>query len=224
MTKSEVAALALSAVAAMGSIIAAVHANQANSGLAALGDRVARLESTPPAVSSAPAVVPANTDLARELAALKSRLATLEARPSAAAAKPVVANPADPAVAEAAAGKAKEAEEQRQKVWLEALSQRITGSLTENLQLTAQQESQVREILSTQLVNYRQARLGSSPEQSKKSLEELTADTDAKIKPLLTQEQQAKYDELVKRPGGIFAMPGAPPAVRLNGGAADLAK
>ncbi len=223
MTKAEIAAVALSGIAAIGSVVAAVQANQAGAGVAILAERVVKLESAAPAGTPSAAPSTATADLQRELAALKSQVASLEARQVASSQAPAKAAPADPAAAEEAARKAKLAEESRQKVWLETYSRRIVEALSARLELTAQQESQVREILATQLVEYRQARLGSSAEDTKKSVDALTADTNAKVKAVLTTEQQAKFEEIAGRPGGIFAIPGTFGGARKDGTTTEAA-
>jgi hypothetical protein len=222
VTRTEIAAIALSLFAAATAFFAAMEARRASSGLAALSERLAKAE---PATSAGAPVSPAgptNSDLSREIVALRSQLAALQAHSAPAATESAVKTAADPAAAAAAAKKAHEAEEARQQVWLEATGARIVETLAQHLGLTAQQETQVKEVISGQMVTFRAARLSKSGEDTKKAVEDLTADTNAKVKVLLTPEQQAKYDEIANRAGGIFAIPGTYGAVRLNGGTSEL--
>ncbi len=222
MTRTEIGATVLAVFAAAVSFFAAVEARRASSGLNALSERLAKVETTAPAASPAAVAGPTNADLSRELSALRSQVAALQARPGPASSGSTLNNSVDPAVAAEAAKKELEAEEARQQVWLEATSTRIVETLVRHLGLTAQQETQVREVISGQMVSFRAARSSKSGEDTKKAVEDLTADTNAKVKVLLTPEQQAKFDEIANRPGGVFAIPGTYGAVRLNGGTTEL--
>ena len=201
--------MGLSALSVLGVAFAVIEARQAVSGIGALRDRVTKLESPAPARTAAPAEI-SNADLAREIALLRGQVSALAARPEGFTTAPVVKPPTDPAAIAEAQRKAKEDEEARQQVWLENLSSAICKNLTDKLGLSAQQQSQVLEVLRGQVSNFRHARQGKSGEDTKQAVELLCAETNAKLKPLLTSEQQAGYDELANRPGGIFAAPFSP--------------
>ncbi|MCC6737665.1 MAG: hypothetical protein IT452_01360 [Planctomycetia bacterium] len=212
MSRTETVAVGLSVVAAVAAAIAALQARTTFADLSALSERVGKLESAPAPAPAAPAPGPSNADLSREISALRLQVAGLQARAGAADAggKP----PADPA---AAAEARKQLENEQQKAWMETMTTRVVASLTEKLGLTAQQESQVRDLVTSQLGAFREARRGKPGEDTKKAVDDLLADTNAKIKSFLTPEQQEAYDRLVDRPGGIFSLPvQAGPSV--NGG------
>lgn len=202
MSRSEKVAVGLSTMAAAAALVAALQARTTFADLSALSERVGRLEVAAPPAPAASVPGPSNADLSRELSALRAQVAALQTRAMAPdpAAKPAV----DPAVAEAAR---KQQEAEQQKAWLETMSTRLVRSLVEKLGLTAQQESQVRELLLTQLVLFREARLAKPSEDAKKAVDALLADTNTRMKALLTPEQQEAYDRIADRPGGILALP-----------------
>jgi hypothetical protein len=205
MMKLEAAALALSAVSLAGVLFAVSEVRSSSSGIGALSDRVAKLEISEPAAGSS-ASGPTNADLAREIAVLRAQVTALAARPAVPAAETGSKSPADPAVSEEAANKAKAEEATRQEAWLEGMSKAIVNNLTQKLALSAQQTSQVSDIIGTQLVNFRKSRLSQSGEEVKAALAALYAETNEKIKLILTSEQQSRFDEIVKHPGGVFAL------------------
>ena len=206
MTKPEVGAMGLAALSVLGVAFAVIEARHAVAGLGALGDRVAKLEVPGPAHAAASAE-PSNTDLAREIAALRGQVSALASRPAAVATDPSANPPTDASASAEAQRKAREEEEQRQQVWLENLSAAICKNLTDQLGLSAQQQTQILEVLRGQVSSFRQARLGKSGEDIKAAIERLCDETNEKLKLLLTSEQQTGYDELSNRPGGIFATP-----------------
>lgn len=204
MSRSEVVALGLSVVAAVASAVAALQARTTFADLSALSVRVGKLEGAAPPAAAPPAPGPSNADLARELSALRAQVAALQTR---AVPPDPGGKPSGEAAAADAAQKRLQLENEHQKVWLETMTTRLVSVLVEKLGLSAQQETQVRELMAGQVTAFREARLGKAGEDTKKAVEDLLADTNAKVKAVLTPEQQAEYDRIADRPGGIFALP-----------------
>ena len=210
--KLEAAALALSAVSLAGLLFAVSEARSASSGIGALSDRVAKIESASP-VPRGSAAGPSNADLAREIAALRVQISSLSIPPPSTGWGPAAKPPLEPLKGEEAAKLSAADEEKRQQARLDGLSRSIVRNLTEKLELSSQQQTLVSDLVRVQLASYRQSQLGKSAEDSKESLEALLAETNEKMKHHLTMEQRSKYDEIANRPGGIFTA-----SVTLNDG------
>ncbi len=204
--KLQVASLVLSAVSVAGMLVAVFEARGASSEVRGLSDRVAKMESATPLPAVAPAG-PSNADLAREIAAIRAQVSSLASLPPASGTDPAAKSPEGASTAESAAKEAIEDEERRQMSWLDEMCRSIVEHLTDQLELSAQQTSQVSELVGVQVKNWRKARAGQAGDDTMAALEALKADTNEKMMPLLTAEQKIQYEEIAKRPGGIFSVP-----------------
>ena len=112
-----------------------------------------------------------------------------------------------------------EADKKRSAEWAKARLERTINDLAERLQLSSTQKDEVAKILvvsSTQ-----QQELWANRKEGENPWEKMQAirkDQDAAVKPLLTGEQQIKYDEYMKTAGGPRFVEGSGMVVQPGGG------
>lgn len=85
--------------------------------------------------------------------------------------------------------------------------------LTKALSLTDDQKTQIKPILDDQQAQMKALRDDTSLDREAKmpKMREIMESTDAKIKPILTADQQKKFDEMKQRGPGRGRRPGGPP-------------
>lgn len=198
VTRSEIAVVATCAVFAAVSVFSAWEARRASLSLHALDLRVAHLEACP---APAPSGVP-DSNVTREIAALRQRVCSLG---------PVLRKPGDGAAAESTSrttqipGSTDAGADAHARVWAVSTAKRVCGSLATSLELSSQQSADVERVLLALLEEYRRDRKGGDADLAAKAAEVLKAHTAAQVKPLLTPEQQERFDKIASSERGVFA-------------------
>ncbi len=195
------AAVVLSVISALASVISIASSRNCAGGLAALKDRVTNLET---GGRGAPAAT-TGEDLAGEVAMLQKRLRSISATPPMEKVPPGSADSAGPFTELEAELHREQAVQKRAQAWVAATNQRVTTNFAKCLFLSAQQQSQVSQVLAPLLSNYWHAKKGSDAQAAAKAGDVLNAEAAIALKRLLTSEQLARFEELVSTSSDIFA-------------------
>lgn len=244
MNKLSGVGILIGLVACAGLAFSIVELRGVTTSMAKFDERLAKLESAPavaPAAFAGPPAFMATvsevqnqlTKLKSEVAAVKSEQALLASGTTSGTKPPdgervtvKVGDDLKAAVEEVLVAREAKADAERKerdaKRTSDFMARAQTGmidTLTKELGLTAQQKSQVADIVTVQMTAFREAfsnrKEGEDPQAK---MAELKKDTDTKIKAVLTPEQGIKYDELAKNPMAMMGGGGFGGGGRRNGG------
>lgn len=233
MNKLSAVATLVALIACAGLGFCVVELKKVSGSLAALEDKLSKLETGAPAGggpaggSSGSGGTQTVSDVAAELKKLKAEVAAVKTeQEDLVAAVKTGAAPKNPdggsqtpvnsdlksaveavlAERDAAREKArKEEETKRAAEWQARMQQGVVDVLTRELGLTEQQKSQINEIVAAQMTTFREAMTNRKEgENPMEKMQALRTETDTKIKAVLTPEQGTKYDELAKNPMALW--------------------